>query len=497
MLKNFYAIKCPPIDRGILLKKFRSYWLWNPGTLSFKPSDPCQPELATPNWLYCLDYKNNIDENGFQRSETYIVEGILNPLSREDKYKLITAYEYLSRHKGKNLILLDSHIDLPADLHPLIEIKEVPLPQGDMLRKLLIQYGKDSLSYQTGCLGLSIGEIKTIVPLAKTPEDVLTYKAKKLKGRGLQLAPEPDVPDIAGLDLLKKDLETIAALFQPTAGQIGLRPPKGMMLWGLPGTGKSLTAKLAAKLTGALLIMCDWNQLLGDSDAESLDNLSYVLNLVDLLGPTILAIDEFEKAISGSLEGGVTTKMVGKLLNWLEDHTTPVILLVTINHLSLLPPEMFRRFEYIWFFDNDLSEKSLYEIFNLHFKKRFPSWLENIFTTEEWENILVNYASYTPAEIGKVVKLAQTKLYVAIERQTSSKAVELVNNYPLTYPQKFYQLILEVQKEIQASISVPFLNQQLEQIRMYQGFARPVSRISPSKNFFNKNGQNYETALFS
>lgn len=292
------------------------------------------------------------------------------------------------------------------------------------------------------------------------------------------------MPDIAGLDLLKKDLETIAALFQPTAGQIGLRPPKGMMLWGLPGTGKSLTAKLAAKLTGALLIMCDWNQLLGDSDAESLDNLSYVLNLVDLLGPTILAIDEFEKAISGSLEGGVTTKMVGKLLNWLEDHTTPVILLVTINHLSLLPPEMFRRFEYIWFFDNDLSEKSLYEIFNLHFKKRFPSWLENIFTTEEWENILVNYASYTPAEIGKVVKLAQTKLYVAIERQTSSKAVELVNNYPLTYPQKFYQLILEVQKEIQASISVPFLNQQLEQIRMYQGFARPVSRISPSKKLF-------------
>jgi hypothetical protein len=91
---------------------------------------------------------------------------------------------------------------------------------------------------------------------------ILDYKINKLCGRGLEYIAEPDVPTAAGLDLLERRLEAIAALLRPEAQQYGLNLPTGMVLWGPPGTGKSLSAKLAAKKMGLPLLAANWGILL-------------------------------------------------------------------------------------------------------------------------------------------------------------------------------------------------------------------------------------------
>ena len=293
------------------------------------------------------------------------------------------------------------------------------------------------------------------------------------------------------MDLLKADLEEIKHRFHPYASSIGLSPPKGVMLWGVPGTGKSLTAKLAAKMTGALLVQCDWNLLYGDSVAQTLDNLDYMLNLVDILGKVILFLDEGEKALSGSLDGGVATKMTGKLLAWLQDHTTPVVLLMTINHLSLLPPEMFRRFEYIWFFNNDLHKGAMLDIFNLHLKNKFINWQEKCFTDDEWEELFFTYGGYTPAEIATAVKQVQTKIFNQLILQGLSKEqlLDAINNYPLDHPLDLYYQLLQMKQQVKAAINIPILQKQIASIAMNEAFARPVmgkdtSRFAKSQNLF-------------
>ncbi len=459
-----YAMKCNLIDRYYWLSSRQSYWLWNPGLKGFMHKDLDTPLQQTDNWLDCFE----------REPGTYIVEGILNPVSLSDRHKIVIAHQRVRQGRQHRIIFLDTHIEIPDDLKSLLPVKELPLPQGESLRKMLARWGKNTPEWEKVCLGLSMGEILSYVPKAANPEQILDYKAQKLQGKGLSLPTEPDVPDVAGLDLLKKDLKTIAYTFTALAKEAGLRPPKGVMALGLPGTGKSLTCKLAAQYTGALLIQLDWTQLYGATVAETLDNLDYVLKFVDMLGNVILTIDEFEKAIAGALtEGGVTTKLTGKLLNWLQDHTSPVILFVTINHLQLLPPEMFRRFEYVWFFDNELHNGAMAEIFNLHLSQRFRSWSETIFTTEEWFDLFTQYRGYTAAEIGTAVKRLQTILYEQL-LETSSKVIEDLDDYPVRHPQRFHRQLMEVQQEVKASISIPLLNKQLEQIRMNRHFTRPV-----------------------
>ncbi|MGB5769044.1 MAG: AAA family ATPase, partial [Crocosphaera sp.] len=403
-----------------------NYYLWNCGIEGWQsfPNGKIKP---TVNWLEGIEDKPT----------TYIIEGILNPLNEVDKYKIIQLID--REYKQAQIIFIDSHLHLPLGILSLVDVKEIPLPNYESLEKMLSPMGHNS-QFITDCLGLTYGEVLENVDTNTTVNTIHQLKIQKLSSKGLKIATSPDVPDIGGMDLLKADLEEIKHRFHPYANSIGLGPPKGVMLWGIPGTGKSLTAKLAAKMTGALLVQCDWNLLYGDSVAETLDNLDYMLNLVDILGKVILFLDEGEKALSGSLDGGAATKMTGKLLAWLQDHTTPVVLLMTINHLGLLPPEMFRRFEYIWFFNNDLHKGAMLDIFNLHLKNKFSQWQEKCFTDDEWEELFFQYQGYTPAEIATAIKQVQTKIFNQLISQDLSQEqlLDAISNYPLDHPKDLY-----------------------------------------------------------
>ena len=439
-----------------------NYYLWNCGIEGWQycPNGKIKP---TANWL------EGIEDN----PTTYIIEGILNPLSEKDKYKILQLID--RGLQQAQIIFIDSHVNLQTGILSLVNIKEIPLPDYESLEKILTPLGHNH-QFISDCLGLTYGEILENVDTQTTLETIHQLKIQKLSSKGLKIATSPDIPDIGGMDLLKADLAEIKDRFHPSANAIGLGPPKGVMLWGIPGTGKSLTAKLAAKMTGALLVQCDWNLLYGDSVAETLDNLDYMLNLVDILGKVILFLDEGEKALSGSLDGGVATKMTGKLLAWLQDHTTPVVLLMTINHLSLLPPEMFRRFEYIWFFNNDLHLGAIYDVFNLHLANKFSQWQPKCFTDEEWEELFFSYQGYTPAEIATAVKLVQSKIFSKLidANLNQEQLIDALNNYPLDHPLDLYQQLLEMKQQVKAAINIPILQKQIAEISMNEAFARPV-----------------------
>ena len=247
---------------------------------------------------------------------------------------------------------------------------------------------------------------------------VLTYKQNKLRGRGITLLPEPDVSVAAGMDLLDETMDQIRILLQPEAEERNLRPPKSVLLWGIPGTGKSLAAKLAARRIGGTLVACDWNGLIDDSLKRSIDNLDYLIRFVSDIGVCVLFFDEFEKAFSGwdsSTAGGIQGKLAGKLLSWMNDHVEPVVMMATINHVHMLPAEMLRRFEIIHFFGMP-HLGALYEVFNVHLQRYFSRY---DFTEIEWRILLREYRGCTPAEIMKAIKQVAAKRFFQ-DMQTGS-----------------------------------------------------------------------------
>ncbi len=146
------------------------------------------------------------------------------------------------------------------------------------------------------------------------------------------------------------------------------------MIVGMPGCGKSLTAKATANLFNVPLLRLDVGKLLGKYVGESEDNMRRAINIAEAISPCILWVDEIEKAFSGVGESGgheVTTRLFGYFLTWMQEKTSSVFVVATSNDISKLPPEFLRkgRFDEIFFVDfpNDEERRGIIE---LHLKKR-------------------------------------------------------------------------------------------------------------------------------
>ncbi len=412
------AISAPGCDRSFLLTSISNYfweqkvYFWNKGYKNLKllvqgKILPTEIEIKTDESI--IDYANSL-------TGVLVIQGIGRIATQSDlAYQLENFY---FEPKNISLILLDNLISIPANLYPLIQQIQVVIPNVVEIKEFLIEReieveGQRLDELAVSFLGLSRGEIDILLKQQLKAEEIIAYKTEKLAKFGLRITPTPDVSEVGGLDLLLRDLNKIKKLFSPTAANLGLRPPKGCLLWGLPGTGKSLVAKMLSSHLGATLISCDWNQLVSSNLAESLQNLQLVLRLVDNSGACVLFFDEFEKAFFGwnsSDGGGVLAKMAGQLLSWLQDHTSPSIMVATINRLDMLPPELVRRFEYIWFFDSKLHNGAMYEIFKLHLAKYFDK-LHDQFSDEDWFKIFREYRLCSPAEIATAIKRVADEIF--------------------------------------------------------------------------------------
>ncbi|MEL6931082.1 MAG: AAA family ATPase [Cyanobacteria bacterium J06600_6] len=461
------GIEFPICDRNFVLAEIaqrfpkEKIYFWNQGYRYLQEFQQNRLEAVLD---YCVSENAEVLELAHSLDEgILIVEGMGQIESNE-----ILAYQlenlYFDPQRKTRLILADHLITIPDSLYSIIPKIKVKLPNILEIKSFIsedtTEHSNESCSQY---VGLSYGEISLLNQKKMSTEDILAYKTAKLASKGLQITPTPDVESIGGLDLLMRDLNKIRKLFHPSAYERGLRPPKGCLLWGLPGTGKSLTAKMLSKILKVPLISCNWNQLVSSSLSESLQNIDLVFQLVDSIGSCVIFFDEFEKAFFGwnsGDAGGVMAKMAGYLLSWMQDHTSPSIMVATINRLDMLPPELIRRFEYVWFFDINLHNGGMYEVLKVHLNLHFPGFHEQ-FEDDNWYRIFSEYRSCSPAELAGAVRRVHDEIfYLDLHNELT---VEILIEY-----------LVRERRNFRPGVSDPKISDALAVIRRTADFARPV-----------------------
>jgi len=208
---------------------------------------------------------------------------------------------------------------------------------------------------------------------------LLAHKRQMLHRGGLLEYVESPVTldEIAGLTRLKHWLRQREHTLSGNvhAGGMELHPPKGVLMLGVPGAGKSLCAKAVATAWGRPLLRLDPSVLYDRYIGESERRLRDALRQAEAMSPIILWVDEIEKgfasAASRSVDGGLSQRMFGTLLNWMQEHTEPVFLFATANNLEALPPELLRKGRFDEIFFVDLPGRSVRrDIFRIHLDKR-------------------------------------------------------------------------------------------------------------------------------
>lgn len=209
---------------------------------------------------------------------------------------------------------------------------------------------------------------------------IIEGKRKLLASVGtLEFVDSPATLDtIGGLNRLKLWLQNREHSFDPAAADFGLTPPRGVLLLGVQGAGKSLAAKAIATAWRRPLMKLDPSTLFDRFVGESERRLREALAQAEAMSPVVLWIDEIEKgfasASSTSTDGGLSRRMFGTLLNWMQEHSSPVFLVATANDIEALPPELLRkgRFDEIFFVDLPTREARK-AILSIHLKKRRQS----------------------------------------------------------------------------------------------------------------------------
>ena len=476
------AIEFPISDRAIVLKEIAQYHLnekiyfWNKG---FQYLQKFANEGLKALTDYSISSQAEALELAYSLDGVFIIGGIGQINSSEALgFKLENLY--FSCESTSKLILTGHLITIADSLYSIIPKVKVELPNASKI-KLFLKTENYSLNNYEHYVGLSYGEIKFLIKKNFSIDDILNYKTAKLAAKGLRITPEPDVNSIGGLDLLMRDLNKIKKLFLPSAYERGLRPPKGCLLWGLPGTGKSLTAKMLSRILKIPLISCNWNELVSSNLSESLQNIDLVFQLVDSIGACVIFFDEFEKAFFGwnsGEAGGMMAKMAGYLLSWMQDHTSPSIMVATINRIDMLPPELIRRFEYIWFFDLNLHNGAVWEILKIHLNLHFPGFHE-LFDDDDWYRIFSQYRSCSPAELALAVRRTHDEIFY--QNLHNELTAEILIKYLLKERTKF-----------KPATSDRVISDALAKIRRTADYARPVqgedrSRFaSPTVKLFQK-----------
>jgi ATP-dependent 26S proteasome regulatory subunit len=248
-------------------------------------------------------------------------------------------------------------------------------------------------------------------------------------------APSESSDDVGGLEVLKTWLRLRERALSPEAKEYGLPAPKGVALIGIPGTGKSLTAKMIASQWRLPLLRLDVGAVFGSLVGESEEKIRQALRLAELVAPCVMWIDEIEKSLaSGGLDGGTSQRVFSTILTWMQEKKKPVFVVATANDVSALPPELLRRgrFDEIFFLDLPTSEERE-QIVEVHLRKRKRNPL-NFDVTE----IVEKSEGYVGAEIEQAIIDA---LYTAFdddgrELTTSDISASLERLVPLSKSQQ-------------------------------------------------------------
>jgi len=282
--------------------------------------------------------------------------------------------------------------------------------------------------------GLTLAILEKSVLDMSTLDAVHEAKAQLIKDQGVIefLKPESGLSSVGGLGRLKAWLEKRRAAFSPQAERFGLEPPKGIMIFGVQGCGKSLCAKAVAHEWNLPLLKFDTSRLMEKYIGESEKNLSKSLQVAEAVAPAVLWIDEIEKmfphaARTSDADGGLSLRLFGTFLTWMQEKKWPVFMVATSNDISALPPEFLRkgRFDELFFVDLPNAEQRQ-AIFSIHLTRHQQNP-----ASFDLRQLAEDSAGFSGAEIEEVVKSA---LYTAFDRKTPLSVQMLVDEMRSTYP---------------------------------------------------------------
>jgi len=309
------------------------------------------------------------------------------------KRKLRSVSQRLKFTK-KSILLTTPQSKIPEELKDEVVVVEFRSPTalelGAVLDRLvqtpgvkvnLTKLGQEKLVQ--AALGLTASQAQRVFAKAIVSDgvlddrdiDLVTQEKKQIisESKALEFYPVTETPDdVGGLEVLKHWLRLRERAFTQEARDYGLPAPKGIALIGIPGTGKSLTAKMIGSLWRLPVLRLDAGALFGGLVGQSEENTRLALRMAETVAPCILWLDEMEKALSqGGLDGGTSLRVFGTMLTWMSEKTRPCFVVATANDISRLPAELLRkgRFDEIFFLDLP-TQSERKEIFSVHLKKR-------------------------------------------------------------------------------------------------------------------------------
>lgn len=386
--------------------------------------------------------------------DIFVLEDFSNYIEEEKiKYYIRTIAER-ARHTNTHAIILSAVYKLPVELEKYVTVLNIPLPDRiDMEKTLGVveRQCKINLSIEMrnrmvdAAMGMTSMEADLAFCLAAVKDDlgdnapytVSSEKEQIIKKSGIldYFPKNEDLKDVGGMDVLKDWLFKRQKAYEKKARDFGLQEPKGLLLLGVPGCGKSLTAKSIASFWNMPLLRLDIGKVFQGLVGSSEDNIRKAISTAEAVAPCVLWIDEIEKGLSGvqssgSTDGGVTSRIFSTILTWMQEKTSPVFVVATANNINLLPPELLRkgRFDEIFFVDLPTA-KERENIFSIHLQKKrqtpsnFP--LETLGKKTE---------GFNGAEIEECIKEAMFAAYVENPDELKLMASHLINAISKTVP---------------------------------------------------------------
>ena len=368
------------------------------------------------SWDFVDGYTNNPNNEGFAKRNPLQALELVERLSSEtpalfllkDFNRFLTDLSISRKLRNvsrilklqpKTIIIIASDLTIPKELQDLITILQFQLPLEDEisqeLKRLInsLNIKVEPKLFETltrACQGLSLERIRRvlskIIATYKTIDDnsiaILLSEKKQIISQTEILeyfSVTEKIANLGGLDNLKDWVNKRKTAFSIQASNYGLPTPRGLLLVGIQGTGKSLSAKAIANDWQLPLLKLDVGKLFGGIVGESESRLRQMINLAETISPCILWIDEIDKAFSSTEskgDSGTSNRVLATFVSWLSEKKKPVFVIATANNIDLLPLEIIRkgRFDEIFFLDLPKKEERE-EIFKIHIKEFRPnSW---------------------------------------------------------------------------------------------------------------------------
>lgn len=331
-----------------------------------------------------------------------------------------------NRNCNKTAILLGPNATLSYDIALLIPTLTQQLPTIEeisiYLREILPFFNPSEIhELAFAAVGLYMADIKYGIREAISEVDeifaqelilqLLGYKIKLLKRVYDIEFLQPQSIKVGGLELMQESLKKYKRLMTPLALAYNLRIPKGVLLIGPPGTGKSYSAKVCSQLLGVPMIIVEWGNF-RKSGNQAEYKLKKLLALVDRIDRIIFYLDDFDKGFAGDDDLG--RRLAGMLLTWMQERTSNVLIIASANNLELLPPELTRCGRFDDIFKVDLPNNGeRYEIFKIHlarFDRRFRNG-GDAYSEEQWRRLLKETYRCVGAEIQAIVEKAAASTF--------------------------------------------------------------------------------------